>query len=69
MDASFFMDVVLNFRTAYIGTDFLVTGIWPIAQHYVKVCRILYPPTLWASTLQQSSVTFRLVRSDRHRLW
>lgn len=37
MDASFILDVYLNFRTAYIGRDFLVTDFRAIAIHYLQV--------------------------------
>jgi hypothetical protein len=40
MDASFFLDVVLNFRTAYVAGDFLVTDTRSVAAHYLKVCAI-----------------------------
>jgi hypothetical protein len=38
MDASFCLDVCLNFRTAFIGKDFLVTDPGAIAVHYIQVC-------------------------------
>lgn len=37
MDAAFILDVLLNFRTAFIGTDFLVTDPSAIAVNYLKV--------------------------------
>lgn len=37
MDASFVMDVFLNFRTAFLGSDHLVTEAKAIAVHYLKV--------------------------------
>ena len=37
MDASFIVDVLLNFRTAFIEDDHLVTDTARIAVHYLKV--------------------------------
>jgi hypothetical protein len=42
MDASFFLDVILNFRTAFIGTDFLVTDHGAIAVHYLQACLLVF---------------------------
>lgn len=54
MDASFFLDVMLNFRTAYIGSDFLVAGQGAIAKHYLKVRVVCCACEFDTSTLLRS---------------
>ena len=54
MDASFFLDVMLNFRTAYIGSHILVTGQRAIAKHYLKVRVVCCACELDTSTLLRS---------------